>query len=152
MGPTCECPPPPTCPSTNAVIPGGSCALPASLSCIGLLSQCGGPVTPSDSCTCQNGTWACTPLEQPDCGVVEEPPPPSCPPRDQTFANDLCSSPQLECGGDPTECDGTVFYDALQCTWDGSAWRWSVLAQTICGDGGPPTQDVFVPDDWWGAE
>jgi hypothetical protein len=99
------------------------------------------------------GEWVCQfNTGAPDCGVVEEPPPATCPPRDQTFANESCSSPQLTCGGDPTSCDGTIFYDALQCTWDGSAWRWSVLAQTICGDGGSPIQDVFVPDDGWGAE
>jgi hypothetical protein len=96
-----------------------------------------------------NGTWEC---EGPDCGVIDEPPPETCPPPEQTAANAPCSSPQLQCPGDPTTCDGTVFYDALQCTWDGSAWRWSVLAQTICGDGGPPIEDVAVPEVGIGAE
>jgi hypothetical protein len=98
-----------------------------------------------------NGTWHCT-RDAPDCGVPEEPPPATCPAPEQTFANMPCSSPQLECGGDPTLCDGTVFYDALLCTWNGSAWRWSVLVPYVCGDGGPPIQDVFVPDAQWGDE
>jgi hypothetical protein len=61
-------------------------------------------------------------------------------------ANAPCSSPQLACPGDPTTCDGNVFYDSMQCTWDGSAWSWSVLAETICGDSGLPdvVEDAIV--------
>jgi hypothetical protein len=39
----------------------------------------------------------------------------------------------------------------MQCTWDGSAWRWSVLAETLCGDGGP-MDDVLLPDAGLGAD
>jgi hypothetical protein len=128
------------------VVSGGSCVVPPSLVCQAALTGCNG-LTLSTPCNCVGGVWSCQLFTgAPDCGAPEEPPPETCPPPDQTFANAPCNAPQLQCGGDPTYCDGTVFYDALQCNWDGSAWRWSILAQTICGDGGPPIEDVFVPD------
>jgi hypothetical protein len=64
----------------------------------------------------------------------------------------MCNSPGVQCPGDPTTCDGNVFYDSMQCTAAGNDWRWTVLAETVCGDGGPPPQDVSVPEVGIGAE
>jgi hypothetical protein len=54
----------------------------------------------------------------------------------------------VQCPGNPQECDGTVFYDALEC----NGAQWFTLAGTVCGvvgedSGGPDADAGPVFDD-----
>jgi hypothetical protein len=40
-----------------------------------------------------------------------------------------CTSNGLQCKGNPTQCGGATFYDALQC--DGA--KFVTVAMTVCG-------------------
>jgi hypothetical protein len=100
-------------------------------------------------CGCYGRVWSCTPPSNPTCGedlledVTVPPdvevgpdvyvPPTGCPPAADLFQGLACSVDGEECPGNPTFCDGALFYDALQC--NGSFWV--TLAATQCGDAGP---------------
>jgi hypothetical protein len=69
-------------------------------------------------------------------GPPPEAAPPECPPPFAVYPSVTCTAAQagLQCPGNQKACDGTVFYDALEC--NGSVWV--TLAATICGDDGGP--------------
>jgi hypothetical protein len=143
---------PTSCPEDSSVEEGASCYEPG-LTCYGPAS-CDQPVA---QCTCKDGVWTdCThggsivSCEPPEAGADGEfnwdvrqpqPPeagPPECPPPFAVYPSVTCTAAQagLQCPGNQKACDGTVFYDALEC--NGSVWV--TLAVTICGDDGGPTE------------
>jgi hypothetical protein len=75
-------------------------------------------------------------------------PPVECPPPAAVGVNVGCYAQQagLQCPGNPQLCDGTVFYDALEC--NGSVWV--TLATTFCGDDAGP--DGEGPGFWDGSD
>ncbi len=147
------CPQPvPACPPPSTISAGASCDRP--MTCPMETLVCGVPVTDHVGCDCIEGSWVC---EAPDAGdncpdtglpdVIS--PPTDCPPPGEVLAGNACFGAGVECPGNPQECDGTIFYDALEC--DGA--RWVTLAATVCGvgDGGPDGDDGAIELDagWW---
>jgi hypothetical protein len=147
--PTPSPPPPiPVCPPPSEVGVDLSCALPQYEPCKSNIpvTDCPGNVQDFVTCYCVGDRWACPNPVMPVC--ADEGPDEDfegglggCPPPDTFFAGSPCTSPGTQCAGDPTYCDGTVFYDAVQCQWDGSAWRWHAVAITECLDAGPNGDD-----------
>ena len=133
-GPSCECPPvlPPSCPPSSLVTSGDRCSAPPDLSCVSQIpvEGCDGRVAGYLACNCVQGQWSCPQPDQPICtdgGTV-----PVCPPADSSFANTVCSSPGRQCPGNPTSCDGALFYDAFECQLENNEWRWHDVAATTC--------------------
>ncbi len=112
----------------------------------------GGPPTPRGSCgvsagcaesvdsgpariACDAGYPACAADGSFEAGPPPDDgyPPPGCPAPDQAISGGPCAEAGLDCPGDPNLCDGTVFYDALQCEYAaGGALHWVVSAATVC--------------------
>jgi hypothetical protein len=103
-------------------------------------------------CYCIDHLWNCAPAQPPpDCPDGDGPPdegpdvyvPGGCPPPYDVFQGFTCSQLNLECPGNPTYCDGALFYDALQC--NGAVWI--TLAATQCADAGPEVDAEVDADD-----
>lgn len=108
------------------------------------IEGCYGQIEGFVSCECLNSQWACEGPSPPPCfdggddgpfgddadaddGTATN----QCPPRDVQLALSPCFSPGQICPGDPTDCDGERFYDALQCIND----QWTPVATTVCPEG-----------------
>jgi hypothetical protein len=115
--------PAPSCPPAYDVVAGEPCS--GSLSCTNdnPVYDCNGNVIGYGQCECIQGNWGCT-YSSPEC----PPPPPSCPPADSIFAGEDCFSPLQQCAGNPTVCDGAVFYDDFEC----ENGQWLDVAPTFC--------------------
>ncbi len=119
-----ECPDagPPGCPDPSFVVQGGGCGVSSQLQCASStpVFDCeGNPI--EVSCECFAGAWSCP--QSPSC-----PPPTGCPDPQDVEQGFACNSPGLQCPGNPTDCDGAVFYDAFEC--DGG--EWNDVAPTTC--------------------
>jgi hypothetical protein len=122
-----------TCPAPQTVYPGGNClsaglgneCSSTNITYIG----CGGPgdvpKTVSGSCDCTSSGWSC-PLSVPPC-----PPPVSCPDPYSVYPYESCYSGGMVCQGNPKNCGGTTYYDALQCEG-----YWVPVATTTCAISG----------------
>jgi hypothetical protein len=133
---TCEqaaptnCPNQPSCPAPSMLVPGQAC----NQALIGqqctssnlVLSQCGNAYTPSTgTCTCTQGGWSCPAVAALPC---VPPPQTTCPDPYSVYSYSSCyTQPGLVCPGNPQNCDGQVFYDALQCEG-----YWAPIATTTC--------------------
>ncbi|HEY8088705.1 MAG TPA: hypothetical protein VIF09_12690 [Polyangiaceae bacterium] len=115
--------PAPTCPPAQDVIPGDYCV--GSLSCADdqAIYDCSGNFTGYGQCECIQDNWACT-SSNPGC----PPPDPPCQPPDTIYGGEDCFSPLQQCPGNPTVCDGAVFYDDFEC----EGGQWVDVAPTIC--------------------
>jgi hypothetical protein len=128
-----ECPDaqPPGCPDPSTVEQGNGCGVSPQLSCPSDMPvyDCNGNVIGQATCQCFGGSWSCI-TPEPDC------PPTSCPDPQNVEQGFSCASPGMQCPGNPTYCDGAVFYDAFEC--DQGAWN--DVATTGCsgssGSGG----------------
>jgi hypothetical protein len=124
-------PPPPTgsCPDPAMLVPGAPCDPTIMQQCVSTevtIPDCEGGVIPSKSvCSCQ-GSWVC-PVNLPACA---SPPPPACPDPVDVIPYASCAGQEmLVCPGNPKDCDGQTFFDALQCVG-----KWVTIASTACGD------------------
>jgi hypothetical protein len=114
--------PAPVCPPQTQVVQGAACD--TSLTCDSDTAQydCNGNFLGYAQCDCYAGQWSCE-YASPEC--------PACQPPDTIYQGEDCFSPGLQCPGNPTSCDGAVFYDDFEC--DGG--EWNDIAQTQCGSG-----------------
>jgi hypothetical protein len=138
-----------TCPSPQSIYPGAYClssGLGSSCTssnvpyagCGGLLEGSG---TVTASCSCTSSGWSC-PISVPPC-----PPPQSCPDPYSVYPYQTCYAGGMVCPGNPQNCDGDTYYDALQCEG-----YWVPVATTTCAiggyeDGGPGIFDAGVSYD-----
>jgi hypothetical protein len=141
---TCESPvmpdctvPGPSCPEPSLLKPKSSCSLDG--------QQCNSTIIPyqgcdgqthlsSALCTCSGNTWACPQPVTPPCA------PPTCPDPKSVLPYQQCHGEEgLQCAGNPSYCQGKVFYDALQC----ENGYWYPIATTICDS---PFLDATVYD------
>jgi hypothetical protein len=117
------------CPAPQSIYPGGYCLS------SGLGNQCtstnlpyggncGGPIAVLSSqtgpCTCTSSGWSC-PVLQPQCPVM------GCPDPYSVYSYQSCYASGLVCPGNPQNCDGDTYYDALQCEG-----YWVPVATTSC--------------------
>jgi hypothetical protein len=125
--PECADAQPPGCPDPSSVVQGNGCNLSPQLSCNSDIPtyDCNGNITGDASCQCFNGQWSCI-TSEPDC------PPTGCPDPVSVEQGVSCMSPGLQCPGNPTDCDGAIFYDAFEC--DGG--EWNDVATTGCSGSG----------------
>ncbi|HEY5242670.1 MAG TPA: hypothetical protein VIJ22_14420 [Polyangiaceae bacterium] len=118
-----ECPDaqPPGCPDASSVVQGNECDVSPQLSCTSDSPEydCNGNFIGDASCQCFNGAWNC---------VMSEPACPACPDPQSVEQGLSCVSPGMQCPGNPTYCDGAVFYDAFEC----DAGAWNDVATTGC--------------------
>lgn len=134
---TVACPAPAACPDPSQVSPGGPCANPAGQVCNSTdfpVANCGGSEPPPAlaSCQCLQGTWSC---ELPVTDPCISPPAQTCPDPNSVAAGGYCNVSGQDCPGNPTYCDGQVYYDALVC----AGTSWLTVATTDCDlsvDGG----------------
>jgi hypothetical protein len=105
--------------------------------------SCDGRNRMLENCFCKARSWAC-PIPPPCV------PPPVCPPPQDVLMGGGCSWVGQDCPGNPTYCDGAIFYDALRCENDPftSVPVWTSVAVTVCNsaDGGVGP-DAFGGDD-----
>jgi hypothetical protein len=115
--------PAPVCPAPGDIVAGDSCS--GSLNCPNgtPIYDCNGNVVGYGDCECIQGNWGCT-YSNPSC----PPPQPNCPPPDTLYAGEDCFSPLQQCAGNPTVCDGAVFYDDFEC----ENGQWLDVAPTFC--------------------
>jgi hypothetical protein len=133
------CPPPTACPDPSQVFPNGPCAGAEGQVCNSTdfpVSNCGGEPPPPvlASCQCLEGSWQCELPAIPACSPPA--PPPSCPDPNSVEDGVYCSEVGQACPGNPSYCNGQVYYDALTCV----ANYWLTKATTQCDiglDGGP---------------
>ena len=111
------------------LVPGAPCDPTIMQQCVSTevtIPDCEGGVIPFKSvCSCQ-GSWVC-PVNLPAC---LRPPLQRALIRWMSFRT--CRVPgqqMLVCPGNPKDCDGQTFYDALQCVG-----TWVTIASTACGD------------------
>jgi len=113
-----ECPDaqPPGCPDASTVVQGNGCDVAPQLSCGSEIPtyDCSGNFIGDATCQCFGGAWSCI-TPEPNC------PPTGCPDPQNVEQNISCTTPGLQCPGNPTDCDGAVFYDAFEC--DNGAWN-----------------------------
>jgi hypothetical protein len=148
-GPPEGCPVP-ACPNGNELTPNAPCNLPPMTRCDEFVTgtACGLSIDQRLPCYCIDNAWNCAPPQPPpDCPDAYVLPDvyvaPGCPPPPEVLQGLACSAAGQECPGNPTFCDGAVFYDALQC--NGSFWI--TLAATQCADAGPEVDaDVDAED------
>jgi len=145
--PECADAQPPGCPAPSFVVQGKGCNVSPQLSCNSDIPtyDCNGNITGDASCQCFAGAWSCV-TSEPDC------PPTGCPDPQSVEQGISCLSPGLQCPGNPTDCDGAIFYDAFEC--DSGAWN--DIAVTGCsgsgssgggsGSSGGGGVDAGVPD------
>jgi hypothetical protein len=167
LGPRGDCPyPAPTvCPTPRDVENNVFCFVAPGVSCEARFGNmdCNDQVVSNIYCSCVNGAWACPapiipvcidagppPCPPPDAGPC--PAPTACPEPNEYLVGVPYAPPCAQCPGDPTYCDGAVFYDALQCEWDGSTWRWQAIATTVCPLDSGPDVSVAVDGGAWDAE
>ena len=141
-----ECPV--MCPDPSQVVPGGSCALPSSLSCAGgPIVNCDGTPVGDLQCECLDGKWGCPgvdPVCPPDGG------PGPCPPPQKVQEGVTCNAaPGETCPGNPQVCAGQVDYDAFEC----QSGVWTAVAVTVCevdggGDDGGPVDGGTADAGW----
>ena len=126
-GPECADAQPPGCPDPSSVVQGNGCDVAPQLSCDSEIPiyDCNGNITGDASCQCFGGEWSCI-TSEPDC------PPTGCPDPQSVEQGVSCMSPGLQCPGNPTECDGAVFYDAFEC----DSGQWNDVAVTGCNGSG----------------
>ncbi len=127
------CPPPTACPDPSDVSPNGPCAGPEGQVCNTTdfpVSNCGGEPPPPAlaSCQCLGGSWQC---ELPAIPACSPPAPPSCPDPSSVVNGSYCSEVGQSCAGNPSYCDGKLYYDALTCV----ANYWLTKAATQCDIG-----------------
>jgi hypothetical protein len=134
------CPTPAACPDPSQVYPGKPCANPPDQTCVSTdlpISNCGGnqPTPPVlGSCQCVQGSWSCELPAIPACSPPA--PPPSCPDPNSVLDGSYCSGLGMSCAGNPSYCDGQLYYDSLTCVQN----YWQTEATTVCDigfDGGP---------------
>lgn len=130
-----DCPdaqPPPACPSPEYVVPDEGCAVSSQGTCDSDIAvyDCNGNFIGDAQCECFGGSWDCEGFG-PDCPDASPPPGP-CPDPGSVEQGVACFSPFQQCAGNPTTCDGAVFYDAFEC--DNGAWN--DIAVTQCDDAG----------------
>jgi hypothetical protein len=118
--------PKPVCPAPQAVVPGVGCNLPDTLTCDSATPyyDCNGNVRGNLACTCSMGSWSCPQPPDPcpmDASV-------GCPPPAWIQAGTTCSSFNVTCPGNPTQCNGQTDYDAFQC----ENGVWVDVAHTLC--------------------
>jgi hypothetical protein len=125
--PDCPDAQPPACPDPSSVVQGNGCDVSPQLSCDSETPayDCNGNVVGDESCQCFGGSWSCI-TSEPDC------PPPTCPDPQTVEQGVSCASSGSQCPGNPTECDGAIFYDAFECV-DGA---WNDVAVTGCSGSG----------------
>ena len=130
------CPAPAACPDPSQVYPEDPCANPSGQVCNSTdfpVANCGGSEAPPASCQCLQGTWSC---ELPVIGPCISPPPAqTCPDPGAVASGGSCNVSGLDCPGNPTDCGGQVYYDALVC----AGTSWVTVATTDCNlsfDGG----------------
>jgi hypothetical protein len=119
-------PPPPGCPDPSVVGEGGSCDVSSQLTCATdvPLYDCSGNYIGNESCQCF-GAWNCeTPIECADAST--------CPAPQDVEQGVGCFSPGTQCPGNPTNCDGAIFYDAFEC----DNGEWNDVATTGCNGSG----------------
>jgi len=147
LGPECADAQPPGCPDPSTVVNGNGCNVPPQVSCSSDIPayDCNGNIIGDAQCQCYGGAWSCI-TPEPNC------PPTGCPAPQSVEQGISCVSPGAQCPGNPTNCDGAVFYDAFECD-NGS---WNDIAITGCSgssssgggsgssSGGPV--DAGVPD------
>ena len=136
----------PSCPAPELIQPGGVCGnMPSDYSCQivkYVSSDCAGKaLTVALTCACQKGSWKCV---EPVSSCLEDGAPP-CPDPTTVLGNSACAKMTGPCSGNPHSCDGTTFYDVLECSNFGV---WVTLASTVCGsDGGAsPSVDASKSD------
>jgi hypothetical protein len=112
----------PPCPDPSTVVQGNACAVSSQLQCDSAtpVFDCEGNAI-EVSCDCLGGAWSCP--QSPSC-----PPPGGCPDPQDVEQGIACDSPGLQCPGNPTDCDGAVFYDAFECY----GGQWNDVAPTTC--------------------
>jgi hypothetical protein len=112
----------PSCPDPSVVVQGNACAVSSQLQCDSAtpVFDCDGNAI-EVSCDCLGGLWSCP--QPPSC-----PPPTGCPDPQDVEQGVSCDNAQQQCPGNPTDCDGAVFYDAFEC--DGG--QWNDVAPTAC--------------------
>jgi hypothetical protein len=125
------------CPPSETILPGDVCNF-SGARCHAvkyIASDCAGnPRTLDLTCICQLGTWTCTLPVVASCFPDGAPP---CPDPSTVLQNKACVGLTGPCSGNPHLCDGTTFYDVLECS--NSSGVWVTLASTVCGsDSGPP--------------
>jgi len=122
-GPECPDAQPPGCPDASQVVQGNGCDVSPQLSCDSLtpVYDCNGNITGDAPCQCFNGAWSCI-TSEPSC------PPTGCPDPVSVEQGVSCVTPGMQCPGNPTDCDGAVFYDAFEC----DSGVWNDIAVTGC--------------------
>jgi hypothetical protein len=142
--PECADAQPPGCPDPSTVANGNGCNVSPQLSCSSGIPiyDCNGNVTGDATCQCFGGAWSCV-TPEPNC------PPTGCPDPEDVEQGISCQSPGLQCPGNPTDCDGAIFYDAFEC----DSGEWNDVAVTGCsgsgsssGGGGGPVDAGAAPD------
>ncbi len=119
--------PPSSCPDPYAIAGGASCASPGQ-QCEGAVIYYGCGDTPSstmEACTCTSSGWSCPPIAEPPCIA---PPPTACPSPYNVYSYGYCNAqPGQVCPGNPQNCGGEIYYDALECEGN-----WVPVATTQC--------------------
>jgi hypothetical protein len=123
-------PPPPACPDPSTLVPGSSCA-PDNQQCVStdiFASACG--IETKAICQCVTGAWSCPFPPLPVCPPPPPPPSGSCPDPYSLYSGQSCTTQGI-CSGNPTDCSGQVYYDALEC----ESGTWVTIAATACDIG-----------------
>jgi hypothetical protein len=129
------------CPSPQSIYAGGSCLsagignqCPATnVTYPGCYGQIG--VATNATCTCTSSGWSC-PVPLPQCPVQ------ACPDPYSVSSYQSCSSSGMVCPGNPQNCDGDTYYDALQCEG-----YWVPVATTSCNIGGYDAGNPYAGPD-----
>jgi hypothetical protein len=135
---TCEQAAPPTCaedsgptqgpcPGPFTISNGVSCASPGQVCEAAITTYgCGdNPISTMQACTCTMFGWSCPPISEPPC---VQPPPTACPSPYSVYSYGYCYNQQGQvCPGNPQNCGGEIYYDALECEGD-----WEPVATTTC--------------------
>jgi hypothetical protein len=138
-----ECPDaqPPGCPAPADVVPGDTCSVDSQDTCSSStpLYDCSGNFIGYMQCDCFGSQWSCDSFG-PDCPDASPPPPPDgCPDPQSVEQGVACFDALEQCAGNPTDCDGAIFYDAFEC----DNGEWNDVAVTQCdSDGGEGVADA----------
>jgi hypothetical protein len=92
----------------------------------------GPPLVTKAICQCVEGAWSCPRSTAPSCPPPPPPPPPpgSCPDPYTLYAGQPCGTQGI-CSGNPSDCAGEIYYDALEC----ESGTWVTIAATACDIG-----------------
>jgi hypothetical protein len=137
-----SCPPPSSCPDPSTVYPGSGCGVPVGQQCASTEVAslgCGGELPPPTmgTCTCTTSGWRC-----PQDTVPCISPPTSCPDPSGVYAGGYCTATGMTCSGNPQNCGGDIYYDALACQGN----YWVTLARTTCDLYNEPDADGLILD------